>query len=215
MKSATTKTDPLNEYESSVDRVFVNLAKGESEAVSPEEMNEIMDEIFDDATNVDFTHDEFIEPTNNINTDLDLVDNDVSYLETAAIVDAPLITTEGDVREGNENENVNDIATAEEVLAELSNLTKYKLNTAGIRDLRSKGMEMLGDNLQTERQKKIAQEAREAAQINAAVEHYHNGQSFRRSKRQNLMDKSNVPRSKMNWENKWDDQCDEWGETRN
>jgi hypothetical protein len=76
-------------------------------------------------------------------------------------------------------------------------------------------MEMLGDNLQTERQQRIRQEEREAAQINAAVEHYHNSQSFRRSKRQNLMEKSNVPRSKMSWEEKWDDKCDEWGEKRN
>jgi hypothetical protein len=90
----------------------------------------------------------------------------------------------------------NDTATAEEVLKELNNLTKYKLNTVGLVDLRLKGMYMLGENLQAERQQRIAREAREAAQINAAVDHYHKNQAFRRGKRDDLINKT-ILRSKM------------------
>ncbi len=49
MKSATTGAGELNEYESSVDRVLVNLANSEAEAISSEEMEEMMEEICEDS----------------------------------------------------------------------------------------------------------------------------------------------------------------------
>eukprot|EP00978_Attheya_sp_CCMP212_P009074 scaffold21371_cov61-Attheya_sp.AAC.1 len=73
---------------------------------------------------------------------------------------------------------------------------------------------MLGENLQAERQHRIAREAREAAHINAAVEHYHKNQTFRRGKREDLINKT-APLSKMSWENNWDIRRVEWGKTRN
>ena len=72
---------------------------------------------------------------------------------------------------------------------------------------------MLGENLRQERQDRIAREAREGAQINAAVEHYHTDQQFRRDKRQHFMN-TTTPKSKMSWESKWENHCIKWGETR-
>jgi hypothetical protein len=64
MMSATTETGELNEYEVFIDCVFIlNLAKGELEAVSIEEMDEIMQEIFENSDNNEDSQEGLIDQT--------------------------------------------------------------------------------------------------------------------------------------------------------
>jgi hypothetical protein len=217
MKSATTAAGELNEYEISVDRVFVNLANSEAEAISSEEMEEMMEEICEDSGTNENLLDGLVDPN-------DVDDEEVGTSATTseeegiphnaingadAYLDAPTVTD----HEITTSDTVVDTSTAEEVLTELNNLTKYKLNTSALVNIRSKGLTMLGDNLRQERQDRIAREAREGAQIMAAVEHYHSNQQFRRDKRQHLINTA-TPKTKMSWEKKWESHCIEWGETR-
>ena len=102
-----------------------------------------------------------------------------------------------------ELESTDESESPEEVLRELNNLTKYKLNKTGLENIHEKGLAMLGANLQAERQSKIKRVKREGDQIDAAVNHYHKNQIFRRKKRDALLDTTQY-KPKMNWENKWD-----------
>jgi hypothetical protein len=138
MNSATTATGELNEYETSVDRVFVNLANSEAEAISSEEMEEMMEEICEDSGTNENLLDGIVDP-NDVVDDVeeettsilsedegDTPDNTINSAD--AYLNAPMVT----VNEVNTRETENDTSTAEEVLTELNNLTKYKLNTSAL-----------------------------------------------------------------------------------
>ena len=62
---------------------------------------------------------------------------------------------------------------------------------------------MLGQNLKEEHQLKIKRVKRDSDQIDAAVNHYHKNQIFRRKKREALLE-TTVFKPKMNWGKKWD-----------
>jgi hypothetical protein len=170
--------------------------------VSQEEIDSIMQEVDanvmnddddDDVLASDLLDPDSIELPETVN-DTELIDGDD---EDEMVEESEPIETVMETETEIETES------AEEVLKELNNLTKYKLNKAGIDDLRSKGLIMLGENLQEERLLKIEREKRERAQIDAAVNHYQSNQTFRRSKRNALLDITEVS-PKMDWEKQWD-----------
>eukprot|EP00978_Attheya_sp_CCMP212_P000816 scaffold1711_cov60-Attheya_sp.AAC.4 len=182
MTSVKTHTGDLDEYESAVDNIFGKLAQKQSEYISQEELDSIMQEVDANVLN----DDDEIQPSDLLDPDnVDMPDT-VEDPELNHIADEDDNieddTANIDVAPAEELESIDESESTEEVLRELNNLTKYKLNKTGLENLRIKGLAMLGPNLQEEHQLKIKHVKRDGDEIDAAINHYHKNQIFRRKK---------------------------------
>ena len=84
-----------------------------------------------------------------------------------------------------------------EALKYLSNLKKYRVNRLCVENLKEKGWEMLGENLEEERRWAHLVKTQEQQQINAAVLYYVNNQKLCRDRRASM---KNTFNTRMKWE---------------